>query len=264
MRYNLLNIAILCNSIINHPVVADNSKYGLFGDARIINLSNGNTRMATILKLSRLSKMLPDLTRLESNLFEKGYRHIAGTDEVGRGPLAGPVVAAAVIIPRDVTIEGLNDSKKLSSRRREILFDEIATSGATCSVGIIDNNTIDKANILKASLMAMRKAITSLTEKPDFVLVDGAYTIPNVDTPQFAIVGGDAICASISAASIIAKVTRDRIMDKYQEIYPEFSFSSHRGYPTRKHLDELRQYGPTEIHRRSFRPVEEASKQTSF
>ena len=189
----------------------------------------GDIPMSTILKVKHLSKMLPDLTRIESSLQEKGYDRIVGVDEVGRGPLAGPVVAAAVVLPNGVTIEGLDDSKKLTARRREELFDEIAASGAVCSIGIIDNYTIDKINILKASLMAMRIAVTSPEQDPCFVLVDGNYTIPNISIPQMAIIGGDAICPSISAASIIAKVTRDRIMDKYHELYPDFSFGNHRG-----------------------------------
>ncbi|UCD94478.1 MAG: ribonuclease HII [Candidatus Zixiibacteriota bacterium] len=227
-------------------------------------MTQGDRVESTMLKLKQLSRMLPDLSRLELSLGEKGYSRITGVDEAGRGPLAGPVVAAAVMIPPGVVIQGLDDSKKLSPARRDELFDEIAASGAQCTVGIIDNYTIDRMNILKASLMAMRKAVTSLGQPPDFVLVDGNYTIPNLDIPQFALVAGDAICASIAAASIIAKVTRDRIMDKYEELYPEFSFSCHRGYPTRKHFEELKEYGPTDIHRRSFRPVEEILKQSSL
>jgi ribonuclease HII len=208
--------------------------------------------------------MLPELSAIEASLKKKGYKYIAGVDEAGRGPLAGPVVAAAVIIPDGVTLENLDDSKKISPKRRDILFDEIAASGAVCAVGIIDNDVIDCMNILKASLMAMRKAVCSLSTPPDFILVDGSFTIPNIDTPQFAIVGGDAACASISAASIVAKVTRDRIMDHYQELYPDFSFGQHRGYPTSMHLEELKKHGPTEIHRKSFRPVSEALKQISL
>jgi ribonuclease HII len=217
--------------------------------------------MPTILKLNGLSKMIPELARLEASLQEKGYEFVAGVDEAGRGPLAGPVVAAAVIMPLGVIVEGLKDSKKLTAARRDILFDEIAASGAFCSVGIIDNETIDKINILKASLLAMRKAVTTLESPADIIIVDGPYTIPNVEIPQMAIVAGDKYCPSISAASIIAKVTRDRIMDKYQELYPEFSFSCHRGYPTQKHFVELKQYGPTGIHRKTFRPVQEILNQ---
>ncbi len=219
--------------------------------------------MPTILKLDKLSKMIPELARLEASLYEKGYEYIAGVDEAGRGPLAGPVVAAAVVMPQGVVIDGLKDSKKLTPARRDILFDEIAASGAFCSVGVIDNNTIDKINILKASLLAMRKAIIALEKEARFILVDGPYTVPNIETPQMAIVGGDRYCPSISAASIIAKVTRDRIMDKYQELYPDFSFGCHRGYPTRNHFAELKEYGPTEIHRKTFRPVLEVLKQVA-
>jgi ribonuclease HII len=216
--------------------------------------------MSTSLKINRTLGLLPDMTRMEQSLYEKGYNMVSGVDEAGRGPLAGPVVAAAVIMPKGMKFEGLTDSKKLTAKRREELFDEIVASEAVCSIGVIDNFTIDKINILKASLMAMRKAVMTLCQKPEIVLIDGQHTIPNLDIPQFAIIGGDAICDCISAASVIAKVTRDRIMDKYQELYPEFSFSIHRGYPTPQHIRELKTFGPTEIHRKTFRPVEEIIK----
>ncbi len=213
--------------------------------------------MSNLIKLHRPFEMLPDLTRVEKSLAEKGYKFIAGVDEAGRGPLAGPVVAAAVILPENCDVTGIDDSKKLSPKRRDLLFDEIIQCGAVVAVGIIDNEAIDSCNILKAALMAMRKAVCSLSTKPDYVLVDGSFAIPNLNYPQLALVGGDKYCQSISAASIIAKVTRDRIMDRYAEMYPDFSFATHRGYPTAKHLEELRMYGPTKIHRKSFRPVEE-------
>jgi ribonuclease HII len=219
-------------------------------------------KTSKIIRFKSLSGLIPDMTMIEKSLFKRGHNFIAGVDEAGRGPLAGPVVAAAVILPIDHNIEGLDDSKKLSAKRREILFEEIADSGAVCAVGIIDNDTIDKINILKASLTAMRKAVMSLETSADFILVDGSFTIPNLDLPQFALVGGDKYCNSISAASIVAKVTRDRIMDRYQKLYPQFSFGQHRGYPTRLHLEELKEHGPTEIHRRSFKPVEQVLKQT--
>jgi len=220
--------------------------------------------MPNRIKIFRSKESPADLKKLEVSLRARGYKYIAGTDEAGRGPLAGPVVAAAVILPPDMSIPNLNDSKKLTHNQREVLFDEIAASGAICAVGIIDNETIDCVNILKASLLAMRKAVMSLSVKPGFILVDGTFTIPNLDIPQTAIVGGDIHCPSISAASIIAKVTRDRIMDRYQELYPNYSFSAHRGYPTKQHLDELKNFGPTEIHRKSFRPVEEILGKTLF
>lgn len=194
---------------------------------------------------------------IETMLFDKGYHSICGVDEVGRGPLAGPVVAAAVIMPPDLQIDGLDDSKKLSAAKREKIFELIANLELPCAIGIIDNECIDRINIHKASLMAMRKAVMDLKQTPEIVLVDGKFTVPNISQPQFAVINGDAICKSISAASIIAKVTRDKIMDHYQALYPSFSFSKHKGYPTAAHLDELRLSGPCEIHRRSFKPVAE-------
>lgn len=216
------------------------------------------------IKITRPSEKLFNPERIEFNLSQKGYRLIAGVDEAGRGPLAGPVVAAAVIIPRGVKLEGLADSKKLSPRKRDELFEMIIHSGAACAIGVMDHETIDRHNILKASLMAMRRAILSLAEAPEIVLIDGNQAVPNLNCPQITVVGGDASCASISAASIIAKVTRDRIMDKYQEIYPQYSFSIHRGYPTARHLEELKSFGPTEIHRKTFRPVEALLEKTLF
>lgn len=197
------------------------------------------------------------MAHLEQMLAEKGYRAICGVDEVGRGPLAGPVVAAAVIMPPEIEIVGLTDSKKLSAHRREEIFEEIVELSLICAVGVIDHETIDRINILRASLMAMRKAVMELKQAPDIILVDGNYPIPNIEQPQFAVVGGDRQCQSISAASIVAKITRDRIMDKYQAMFPSFSFSKHKGYPTPEHMDELRVYGPTDIHRKSFKPVAE-------
>ena len=205
----------------------------------------------------KIEETVPDHDHIEQMLAEKGYRAVCGVDEVGRGPLAGPVVAAAVIIPPDVDLEGIDDSKKLSSARREQWFERIVELGLPCAVGIIDNEGIDKMNILKASLMAMRKAVMDLKQSPDFVLVDGDYPVPRIDQPQYAIIGGDRRCRCIGAASVMAKVTRDRIMDRYQALYPSFSFSRHKGYPTPAHLQELREHGPCEIHRRSFKPVAE-------
>jgi ribonuclease HII len=204
------------------------------------------------------------LRGLEEKLRQSGYPLIIGSDEAGRGPLAGPVVAAAVIFRDGRMPEGLDDSKKLSPAKREMLFDRIVTSDAAYAVGIIDNEMIDRINILRASLRAMAQAVGKLNCRDAFVLVDGNQTIPNLDLPQMAVVGGDALCPSIAAASIIAKVTRDRIMDHYDTLYPHFSFSKHKGYPTPEHLAELHKYGPTPIHRLSFRPVQELVSQTEL
>jgi len=205
------------------------------------------------------------VTRLETGFMEqmlvdKGYHLICGVDEVGRGPLAGPVVAAAVILPPDVKLDGLNDSKKLSESQRNELFEEIVHLGLYCAVGILDHEAIDSMNILRASLMAMRKAVVDLKITPEVVLVDGNHPIPRLDYPQYAVVGGDASCRCISAASIVAKVTRDRIMERLQVLHPQFSFSKHKGYPTPEHLEELREHGPCVIHRKSFKPVASLSQ----
>ncbi len=201
------------------------------------------------------------IENIEDMLHNQGYKSVCGVDEVGRGPLAGPVVAAAVILPHDVKIEGLTDSKKLSPAKRDSIFDEIAQIGLVCAIGILDNEDIDKINILQASLMAMRKAVCDLKEKPDFVIVDGNYPIPKISYPQYAVVGGDALCQSVAAASVVAKVTRDRIMDRYQALYPSFSFAKHKGYPTAAHIAELKEHGPTDIHRKTFKPVAEILNQ---
>lgn len=202
--------------------------------------------------------IVPVIEHLEQTLTEKGYRAIAGVDEVGRGPLAGPVVAAAVVIPEGIEIDGLDDSKKLTPLQRDRIFEEIADLGLMCAVGVIDHETIDRINILRASLMAMRKAIMELKQSPDFVIVDGAHTIPNLNhLPQYSVIDGDGTCKAIAAASVVAKVTRDRIMDRMEGLYPAFRFSRHKGYCTSLHLDELREHGPCEIHRKSFKPVAE-------
>lgn len=204
---------------------------------------------------------LTTMGAIEQSLIDQGHKCICGVDEAGRGPLAGPVVAAAVILPDNCVIDGLNDSKLLTKLRRDDIFEQIATSDIPCAVGIMNSTDIDTMNILRASLMAMRKAVMDLKIDPDVVLVDGNFPIPKLNQPQYAIVKGDSRCKSIAAASIIAKVTRDRIMEKYQAMYPRFSFATHKGYSTPEHLRELKEHGPTDIHRRSFRPIAELLEQ---
>jgi len=210
------------------------------------------------LKLSTLTELAE---KLEATLQARGMRNICGVDEAGRGPLAGPVVAAAVILSPEIEIEGLADSKKLSPARRDEVFNRIIDLGLPCAIGIIDHKTIDTINILQASLRAMRKAVMDLDTKPDIILVDGNIAIPHLSLPQVVVVAGDQHCRAISAASVIAKVTRDRIMERYQELYPAFSFATHKGYPTAEHLEELRRHGPCDIHRLTFRPVAELVNQ---
>jgi len=176
---------------------------------------------------------------------------VCGIDEAGRGPLAGPVVAAAVILPHDVEILYLNDSKKLTEKRREALYDEILAKAVSYGVGIISPLLIDEINILQATYEAMRQAVSKLTVPPD-VLLNDAVTIPGILIPQVPIIRGDAKSVSIAAASILAKVTRDRMMLRYDTLYPEYGFAGHKGYGTAVHMAALREHGPSAIHRRSF------------
>jgi ribonuclease HII len=195
----------------------------------------------------RLNKM----TEFERACYSKGYKSIAGVDEAGRGPLAGPVVAAAVILGENVLIPGVNDSKKLSQKKREYLYNEIKEKALCCSIGIVDAKTIDDVNILNATYLAMKKALEGLTVKPDYILLD-AVNLKDVDIPQQGIIKGDSLSLSIAAASIVAKVERDRIVSAYDELYPNYSFSKHKGYGTREHIECIKKYGILPIHRRSF------------
>ncbi|MEW6409051.1 MAG: ribonuclease HII [Nitrospirota bacterium] len=194
------------------------------------------------------------LLRYERETYSLGYRLVAGIDEAGRGPLAGPVVAAAVILPEDCFIDGLRDSKRVSEKKRERLFDVIYAIAIDIGIGIVDEKTIDRINILQATIKAAEAAVKSLTYSPDFLLTD-AIPLPLLNIPQKSIIKGDALSASIASASIIAKVTRDRLMMKYHRIYPEYNFHIHKGYGTREHLNAINKHGPCEIHRKSFRGV---------
>lgn len=200
-------------------------------------------------------KLKKELARLESmSVYEKEYAAcgaVCGIDEAGRGPLAGPVVAGAVILPKDDVILYVNDSKKLSEKKRETLYDEIMSRAQAVGVGIIGPERIDEINILQATYEAMRMAVEQLDVKPDLLLND-AVTIPGIETRQVPIIKGDAKSVSIAAASIIAKVTRDRLMREYAVVFPEYDFASNKGYGTKKHIEALKTYGPTPIHRRTF------------
>ena len=184
-----------------------------------------------------------------------GFKYIAGIDEAGRGPLAGPVVAAAVILRLDETPVGIRDSKRLSAKRREALFDAIHSHAAGIGVGIVGPKEIDVINIRQATLLAMKKAVGALPTAPEFCIVDGIDEIP-LSIPQSPLVGGDRRCLSVAAASIIAKVTRDRIMLDYHKKYPGYGFDRNMGYGTKQHREALTRLGPSPIHRRTFRGVE--------
>ena len=200
-------------------------------------------------------KLEAEIKRIEAiKQYEKEYEHlgyVCGIDEVGRGPFAGPVVACAVILPKDCSILYINDSKKLSEKRREELYDIITKEAVSFGIGIRDNKRIDEINILEATYESMRDAIASLKVKPD-VLLNDAVTIPGVDIKQVPIIKGDAKSISIGAASIVAKVTRDRMMVEYDEIFPGYDFAKNKGYGTAAHIEGLKKLGPCDIHRFSF------------
>lgn len=192
--------------------------------------------------------------RYEHLAWAGGREIVAGVDEAGRGPLAGPVSVAAVILPHDLCIPKLNDSKKLSAKVREELFDEIQAKAIAVSSTLVDAATIDRVNIYQATINGMYEAIFALKPQPQEVLID-AVPLENLPMPSSSIIKGDAKSASIAAASIIAKVTRDRLMDEYDKLYPEYGFAQHKGYGTAQHIEALRKYGPCPIHRVSFEPV---------
>jgi len=189
----------------------------------------------------------------ENQLWDNGLIP-AGVDEAGRGPLAGPVVAASVILSKENPIDGLNDSKALTPQKRSLLYDIISEKSVSFAVGIIENDVIDQINILQSTIKAMESSILGLTVKPDLVYIDGNQPT-TLEIRQQTIVKGDTKCQSIAAASIIAKVTRDRIMEKLHEIYPQYGFLKHKGYPTIAHYEAIRMYGPSPVHRLSFRGV---------
>lgn len=200
-------------------------------------------------------KLEAEYKRLESiSVYEKEYEncgYVCGIDEVGRGPFAGPVVACAVILPKDCKILYANDSKKLSEKKREELYDIIMKEAVSVGIGLRDNERIDEINILQATYEAMRDAVNNLSVKPD-VLLNDAVTIPDLPYKQVPIIKGDAKSISIACASIVAKVTRDRMMCEYDEVYPGFGFAKNKGYGTKEHIEALAQMGPTPIHRKSF------------
>ena len=194
---------------------------------------------------------LKHMLEIEDSLYQRGYKLVCGVDEAGRGPLCGPVVAAAVILNKDEMIEGVNDSKKLSEKKRENLYDIISKKALAVGVGISDVDIIEDINILNATKLAMKQAINNLKINPDFVLIDGNQMI-DIDIDAQTVVSGDAKSESIAAASIIAKVTRDRLLKDYDKKYPEYGFAKHKGYGTKAHIEAIKKYGLTPIHRKSF------------
>ncbi len=192
------------------------------------------------------------MNSFEEEAYQKGYRVIAGIDEAGRGPLAGPVVAAAVILPRGYCNPEITDSKKLSAKKREKLYEVIKKEALAVGVGVMEPHRIDQVNILQATLLAMAEAVEDLSSPPDYLLVDGLHRVP-LDIPQKTIVKGDALSVSIASASIIAKVSRDQIMEIYHRQFPQYNFLKNKGYGTREHREAILSHGLCKIHRRSFK-----------
>lgn len=202
-------------------------------------------------KIRAENERLEMINTFENEGYQKGYTYIGGIDEAGRGPLAGPVVAAVVVFKPGTKIEGINDSKKLSEAKRDELFDIIKEQALDYGIGIVQKDEIDEYNILNATYMAMKKAINCLKKTPDYLLVDAAH-VPDINIDQKSIIKGDSKSISIAAASILAKVTRDSLMYEYDKMYPEYGFASHKGYGTDQHYKAIREHGITPIHRKSF------------
>lgn len=199
-----------------------------------------------------------DLLKYEKDLYKNGYNLIAGTDEAGRGPLVGPVVAAAVILPKNYHLEGLNDSKQISEKKRNLYYDILMKDAISIGVGIVSAKIIDEINILEASRLAMNEALDKLNVKPDYILSDAMKL--ERDVPVLPIIHGDALSLSIAAASVIAKVTRDRIMTEFGEKHPEYEFAKHKGYPTKRHIELVKKYGILDEYRKTFRPIKDIVK----
>ena len=188
----------------------------------------------------------------EEKLYNTGLNYICGIDEAGRGPLAGPVVVGAAILPKNSFIEGVNDSKKVSEKKREILYEKITEEAIAWSVGIIDQKMIDEVNILNATKLGVTESLTKLKKKPELILVDALQNMDTLGINYKSIIKGDAKCYCIAAASIIAKVTRDRIMRQWDEVFPEYGFAKHKGYGTKAHIEAIKQYGICPLHRKTF------------
>lgn len=195
---------------------------------------------------------LTNLKQIEKDLHSKGFKNICGIDEAGRGPLAGPVVVAGVIMPENSMIEGVNDSKKISEKKREMLYDKIIEEAISYSVAIVDYDIIDKINILNATKQGVTEVVKGLETRPDLIIIDALEHIDTDGVPYESIIKGDAKCYSIGAASIIAKVTRDRIMREWDEVYPQYGFKQNKGYGTAKHIEAIKNYGLCPIHRITF------------
>ena len=205
---------------------------------------------------------MPDLLKYENELYKKNISLIAGVDEVGRGPLVGPVVAAAVILPKNYELLGLTDSKKLSEKKRDAFYEILQTDAIAIGIGVISAKIIDEVNIYEASKLAMKEALSNLKIKPEYVLIDAMPL--DLDVDSTSIIHGDALSLSIAAASVIAKVTRDKMMYDLDKIHPEYGFAKHKGYPTKQHLQAIKKYGVLDNYRFSYKPVKNVVEEKSL
>ncbi|MBE4908746.1 ribonuclease HII [Bacillus luteolus] len=237
----------------NHPLIAEYKKDDRVGVQKALTRWEKTKRETESLEL-----LFKEMSEYENNLYHQGINTIAGVDEVGRGPLAGPVVAAAVILPKGFKLLGLNDSKKLTDNMKNDLFEAINKEALAIGIGIISAEKIDEVNIYEATKLAMVKAINQLSIKPEHLLID-AMKLP-INIPQTSIIKGDSASISIAASSIVAKVTRDRLMKRLGDIYPEYGFENHMGYGTKEHINALQEFGSTIEHRQSFAPVASVKK----
>lgn len=264
LRYNFTGVQMDKKIDLSTKEIADK----LFADEvtiEFVGMIRTDTRKSVQRLVNRYDKLLKekkrvqDLYSYEYELQKQGIKYIAGVDEAGRGPLAGPVIAAAVILPLGCFIEKLNDSKKLSPVSREQVYKEVMDKAIAVNMSFIDEKIIDRINIYQASMNAMYNAIYGLSTRPEEVLID-AMPLDDLDIPHLSIVKGDAKSASIAAASIVAKVERDHLMDEYDKEYPVYGFAKHKGYGTKEHIKALNEYGPCPLHRRSFEPIKSMCK----
>ena len=242
------------NSILEDISIDNYTEYEDKSLEEFLNISNDSKNNKKLIKAIDLYLCSKDNYRYERKLKEKGVNLIAGVDEVGRGPLVGPVVAACVILPDNYSLDGLTDSKKLSEKKREYFYDEIMRQAISVGVGIISEKIIDEVNIYEATKLAMKDAINNMKVKPEHILIDAMPL--DIDIPTTSIIKGDLKSITISAASVIAKVTRDRMLDELDEKYPMYDFKKNKGYPTKKHMDAIDEYGIIDEHRRSYAPVD--------
>lgn len=251
-KYEVFEISINSKKEKNYTII-DGFKFETLEDSFEVKKSLNRKKDKKVIEKLDLTLSLKDNYRYERKLRQSGIKLIAGVDEVGRGPLVGPVVAACVILPEKFDLDGLTDSKKLSEKKREEFYDKIIDQAISVGVGIISEKIIDEVNIYEATKLAMKEAISNMKVRPEHILIDAMPL--DIDIPTTSIIKGDLKSITISAASVIAKVTRDKMLDELDKVYPMYDFKSNKGYPTKKHLDAIDKYGILDEHRKSYSPV---------